>query len=131
MEIILEFVLQAFFEFLLQIVAEVLFELGFRSVGEVFKRNPRKNPTLAFIGYALLGAIIGGLRLLFFSEHFIANRSLRQANLVITPTLAGFLMSALGAWRHSRGLGTIRLDSFSYGFIFAFGMALIRYFFAG
>lgn len=131
MEIILEFVLQAFFEFLLQIVGEVLFELGWRGVAEVFKRKPRQNPALAFIGYALLGLIMGGLSLLFFPEHFIRDRSLRLVNLVITPCLAGFCMSALGAWRQNRGLSTIRLDSFSYGFIFAFGMALIRSLFVG
>lgn len=131
MEIILEFVLQAFFEFLLQIVGEVLFELGWRGVAEVFKRKPRQDPVLAFVGYALLGVIMGGLSLLFFPKHLVRDRSLHPVTLIVVPILAGFCMSALGAWRQNRGLSTIRLDSFSYGFVFAFGMALIRYLFAG
>jgi hypothetical protein len=36
-------------------------------------------------------------------------------------------MASVGAWRRRRELETIRLDSFAYGFCFAFFMALVRF----
>ena len=52
-----------------------------------------------------------------------------HVSLSIAPLLAGLVMSAIGSIRRGRGMPVIRLDSFAYGFIFAFGMALIRFLF--
>jgi hypothetical protein len=50
-------------------------------------------------------------------------------SLIITPVLAGLTMWGVGRIRRRRGEAVMRLDTFGYGFIFAFGMALIRYLF--
>ncbi len=122
-------ILLALLEFLLQVVVEVLFHLGWSSIAEALEYKPTKNPSLAFTGYALLGLASGGLSLLVFPELFVHNAALRVANLLLTPVLAGLAMSAFGAWQESKSLTAIKLDSFTYGFIFAFGVALIRYLF--
>ena len=127
--IIFEFLLQIFLEFLLQIFIEMLFYLGWSSVAEEIERKPVRNPYLAFIGYGLLGLVAGGLSLLVFPKLFVHHAALRVANLIITPVLVGFAMSAFGAWRECKGFTSIKVDGFAYGFIFAFGMALIRYWF--
>jgi hypothetical protein len=36
-------------------------------------------------------------------------------------------MEAIGTWRRQRDKEVIRLESFAYGFCFAFSMALVRY----
>ena len=51
----------------------------------------------------------------------------RLANLIITPVICGYAMGALGRFRTSRGSATMRLDTFSYGYLFGLGMALVRY----
>ena len=51
----------------------------------------------------------------------------RLANLIITPVICGYAMGALGRFRTSRGSAPMRLDTFSYGYLFALGMALVRY----
>lgn len=51
----------------------------------------------------------------------------RRNSLLITPLLAGLSMSGIGVLRERKGKTIIRLDSFSFGFIFAFGMALVRF----
>ncbi|WII73746.1 hypothetical protein QJS83_07635 [Bdellovibrio sp. 22V] len=124
----MDFIASIVFEFFVEIIIQVLFELGFHSIAETFKRKP--NPFVALIGYAVVGAICGGLSLLIVRNHFVNEGSLRVANLILTPLIVGALVSILGARRAKKGMELIRLDKFSYGYIFAFAMALVRYFFA-
>jgi hypothetical protein len=130
MEILFELFFEVILEFLLQVVAELLWELGLRGLAEVFRKRETHSPVLAFLGYALLGLLTGGLSLLIFPHRFIRRTTFHGISLVITPLLAGLAMSGVGMLRRRQGKSVMRLDSFSYGFIFAFGMALIRFLFA-
>lgn len=120
------FLLEIFAEFLLQGAFELLAELGFRSLGEPFKRRVPLNPFLAAVGYLLYGAIAGGLSLLL-PKMFIVPNMWRIANLMVTPLICGYAMAVLGRFRTSRGSEALRLDTFSYGYLFALGMAVVRY----
>jgi hypothetical protein len=124
MEVLLEVLLQFVGEFILQIAAEVLFELGIRSLGAPFKTAP--NPYFATIGYVLFGAIAGALSLWALPTLFIHSPTGRVVNAIFTPLVAGASMAAIGAWRTARGQRTILLDRFAYGFLFALVMALVR-----
>jgi hypothetical protein len=84
-------------------------------------------PWLAAIGYALFGAIAGGLSLWLVPDLFIERGWTRWLNLLLTPLIAGAAMDAIGAWRRHRDMGVIRLDSFSYGYCFALAMAAVRF----
>ena len=129
MEFIVELLFEIFGELLLQIVLELLFELGLRSLQQPFKKTP--NPLLGGVGYALFGAIAGGLSLWWFPQLFITSHAGRIANVIVTPILSGLAMAALGAWRRRRDQPTILLDRFAYAFIFAMAMALVRLRFGG
>ena len=115
-------------EILLQVVLEALAELGLHSVAAPFRKPP--NPWLAAIGYTIFGAATGGLSLWLFPENFVVGEALRILNLVVTPIAVGLLMCALGAWRARRGGVVLRIDRFAYGYLFAFALALIRFWFA-
>lgn len=123
MEIIFEWLL----EFLVQIVGEVLLELGLRAVVEPFQTPP--NPWLAALGYAIFGAAAGGLSLWPFPHVMVAGIGWQYANLVVTPVAAGLCMAWLGSWRARRGQQVLRIDRFSYGSLFALTFALMRFFF--
>lgn len=114
-------------EFLLQVVGEALVELGFQSLAEPFQKP--SNPWLAAIGYALFGAILGGLSLLAFPNNLVPE-PWRLMNLIATPFVVGGLMVAMGAWRARRGQSVLRIDRFAYGYSFALALALVRFFFA-
>ncbi len=129
MEELLVVVLQFFGEFLLQVFAETLFEVGLRSVAAPFRKDA--NPFLASIGYLLLGAGVGGLSLWVFPSLFIGSHLGRGFNVIVTPLLAGVSMAALGAWRQRRGQRVILIDRFAYGYLFALAMALVRLRFGG
>jgi len=125
MEIIFEVILQFFGELILQVILEILAELSLHRMKEVFKRPP--NPWLATIGYAIYGAIAGGLSLWWHPAHFTKSMGARIAVLVLVPIAAGAVMSLLGAWRRRRDQALIRLDRFAYGYVFAIAMAAIRF----
>ena len=111
---------------MLQIVAEGLFEFGLYSLAEAFERKRRRNSFLAAIGYLLWGGIIGAVTLLIFPSLMIENHSYRILNLFFAPIVAGIAMSAMGSWRRKKGHDLLRIDSFTYGALFAFGLALVR-----
>jgi hypothetical protein len=56
--------------------------------------------------------------------------TMRLLDLAVTPVMASLAMAALGAWRAKRGQQIFRIDSFSYGYLFALGMALVRFHFS-
>lgn len=125
MEFFFEIILQFLGELLLQVLIEGLAELGIHSLSNVFKKP--KNKLLSLIGYCLWGAIAGGLSLLIFSTSFIHSPDLKLANLFITPILIGGCMMVVGKIRTAKGDAIIGLDTFLYGFLFAFSMSLVRY----
>ena len=98
-------------------------------LAEPLRKPP--NPWIAAIGYALFGAIVGGLSLLIV-PHNLMPEAWRIANIVLTPLAAGLAMMAMGRWRARRGDTRLRIDRFGYGYLFALAMAmaLVRYQFA-
>jgi len=123
----LEFLFEMVGEFLLQAILEGLVELGFHSLAEPFRKPP--NPWLAAVGYALFGAMAGGISLLLFPDHLVRGH-LRVANLVVTPIAVGLLMCVMGIWRSRRDQPVLRIDRFAYGYVFALLLALVRFWFA-
>ena len=129
MEFIFELLFEFFGELLLQIVFELLAELGWRGVSAPFRKSA--HPGMAGVGYAVFGAIAGGLSLWWFPHLFIVSPWARVLNVIATPILAGVTMAMLGAWRRKRDQPTVLLDRFAYAFIFALAMALVRLKFGG
>lgn len=129
MEIIFELLFEIIGEILIQIIFELLFEFGFYSVLEIRKKRKARNPFIAFIGYLIVGAAIGGISLFIFPESFISNSKYKILNLIMTPLLAGAVMSFMGWWRRKYDQEIIRLDKFLYGYAFALSMAIVRFLF--
>lgn len=127
MEIIFEIIFQFIAEIFLQIFAEGLFELGFHSLAEALGKKRSRNPILAAIGYLLWGGIIGAASLFIFPTLMIKSPAFRIINLIITPIIAGLFMSLMGSWRIKKGQDLLRIDSFIYGALFAFGLAIVRF----
>lgn len=121
----MEFLLELLLEFVIQVVGEALFELGLHSLVEPFRRPP--NPWLAAFGYAIIGGIFGGISLWLFPNHMVAGEVWRWVNLIITPLAVGLCMALLGAWRAKKGQMVLRIDRFSYGYLFALSLALVRF----
>ena len=123
----IELLLEVVGEFLIQVVVETLIQLGFHSLAAPFKKTP--NPWVAAAGYTMFGAILGGISLLAFPTN-LAPPSWRVMNLVITPVAVGVIVALLGKRRVKRGQSMLRIDRFSYGYLFALSLGLVRFQFA-
>ena len=129
MELFLQIFFEFFVEFVLQIVLEVLLEVGLHKLSVTSWARKTINATLAVLMYFALGFLVGWFSILVFPRSFIRASRLHGISLIITPTLAGLTMSGIGWLRARQGSSRIRLDTFAFGFIFAFGMSLVRFLF--
>jgi hypothetical protein len=120
---LLEVLFEAAFEFL----AEFIGALIIRAVGAVFDTSEFKNPVLAYIVYLVLGGLVGGLSLLLFPFPLVHSSRLPGLSVIISPVLAGLGMSMVGSTLRKRNKKAMRIESFGYGFAFAFGMAVVRF----
>ena len=127
MEEILAIILEIVLEFFGEAILSLLAEAGLRSLHEPFVEWESRNPIFAGVGYFLFGLGLGGLSLLVFPTPLVRSERFHGINLIITPLLVGFMMSAVGRWRRRQGKSLLRLDTFAYGFIFAFAMSAIRF----
>lgn len=128
MEFVFEIVLQFLGEILLQVFLELIAELGLHSLTDTLKKP--KHPILSTIGFAIWGALAGGISLLILPKSAITNIAFRKINLFLTPLIAGGIMMLIGRERSRRGSTVVRLDRFGYAFVFAFAMALVRFIWA-
>jgi len=122
----MEFLLQIFLEFLLQVVGGLITDVVLHALSRFIRSRRTLNALVTLIMYLGLGLFVGWLSILIFPEAFVRSSNLHGISLLITPVLAGFTMSALGWIRLRQRKTLIRLETFSCGFLFAFGMALIR-----
>jgi hypothetical protein len=122
----MEFLLEIFFEFLIEVFGGVLLDIVLHVSSRFVRAREAVNALLILIMYFGLGLFVGWLSILIFPKAFVRSSNLHGISLLITPVLAGFTMSAIGWIRLRQGKLLIRLETFSCGFIFAFGMALIR-----
>jgi hypothetical protein len=120
----IEALIQIVGELFIQIFGEVLVELGMQSLQAPFRKQA--SPWLAAPGYAILGALAGLSSLWFLPHHLTPAGGWRIVNLIATPIIAGACMALIGGWRSRRGQTLVRLDKFSYGFLFALAWALVR-----
>lgn len=124
--LILESLLEAVFEFLSAVLADVIL----RSLGELFEPPETQNSLLAIIGHAVFGLALGGLSLIFVPYRLVHPSKIHGASLIISPVITGALLSWTGALLRKRDKKAMQIESFGYGFVFAFGIALVRFLFA-
>jgi hypothetical protein len=122
----MEFLLEIFLEFLIQIVGELLFAVVLHVFSRFIRTRKTLNALVTGIMYLGVGLLAGWFSILIFPRAFVRSSNLHGISLLITPVLAGFTMSAIGWIRGRQGKALIRLETFSCGFIFAFAIALIR-----
>jgi hypothetical protein len=122
---IIEPALEAVLEYLVAGLASILL----RALGAVFEISAIQDPVLATCGYALFGVLLGGVSLLFFPHRLVHPSRIHGISLLVSPMITGLMMWATGAVLRLRNKRVTRTESFGYGFSFAFGMALVRFFF--
>lgn len=128
-------VIEAVFEFLVQMVIEIvgqaLFEIvismGWDSLAHSVRSERQANPILAGIGHLLLGMTAGVVSLFILPSRVTPRSPLPGLSLILSPIGTGLVMDRIGEWWRERGNDRPVLFSFRAGATFAFGMALVRF----
>ncbi len=128
LEVILEILAGILFELILPFLAEVAMDLGLDSLRHAVRRGRAANPALAGTGLFLLGGMLGFTSALV-APHRVWRPLLHPSGItvVLAPIVNGLLMHGFGAWRRRRGGDPSRLATFWGGAVFAFGLALARW----
>jgi hypothetical protein len=118
-------------EVLLQIAGDVLTELGWNALREVFRPSHPPVRGLVPVGYSIIGAALGGLSLLVFPKHFAASMPLRLATLALAPIASALAVApALPLLRRPAEPEDI-WRRFWNAYAFSLTFALIRFAYAG
>jgi nitroreductase len=125
---LIELLVEVFGELLLQLLFEGLAEIGLHVFRKPDGGQADRGAWLRALGYGLLGLLAGGLSLWLRPQSFIHSSLGRLGNLLLVPVAMGLAMAIVGAWRKRRGQQILGIDHFAYGYVFALGMSLVRYF---
>jgi hypothetical protein len=129
-EELLAALLYGIFELFAEVVLEVLCEAGFsallRFIRGVFSEWEFESPIFAGFSYFLFGVVAGIASFFLFPHPLIHPSRFRGISLLISPLATGLIMSQIGMFLRRRSKRTVRIESFLYGFAFAFGMTVIR-----
>lgn len=120
---------------LLELLAEFLLEAALGELAGLLSRLVRRftitvrrgNPVVTTVTFILVGVAFGFLSAWIFPHPLVHPSRFHGISLLVSPVLTGFAMTWIGrAWRR-RGRDSVRIESFGYGFTFAFAVALIRF----
>jgi len=130
--LIAELLLEAFME----LIAAAVLDLASRALLDLFTGLTdaiKENKVLTGFMYGLLGVFAGALSLLALPHRLIHRQhpiGFHGVSLLISPIIAGLVLTSVGAVMRRWGKKVTPVETFGYGFAFALGMALIRFFFA-
>jgi hypothetical protein len=132
---ILGAIAEFFLELFLELIAAAVLDVVTRALRGLFTNlaeSVKANRVLTSFIYALLGALAGALSLLVLPHPIthLAPRRFHGISLLISPIIAGLVLSSVGGVMRRWGKKVTPVATFGYGFAFALGMALIRFFFA-
>lgn len=125
MDILVE-VLLLLGELVLEVFGEALLEVGLSGLKEALGRTNR-NPSLAAVGYLILGALVGGLSVWLWPQRLFRNAPVPGLSLLLSPLAGGAAMEAWGRYRRAGGHETTNLATFLGGAAFALAYALVRF----
>ncbi len=128
-------------EFIFEILAEILVEVVFALIVELFSTagfhflgapfsGEDASPVAKAIGYLVFGGLLGGLSLLVMPDGQIQSELGRTLYAIGTPIIAGAMMAGIGWIRSKKDKPTVPIESFTYGLLFVLPIVSIRFFFA-
>lgn len=122
----MEFLFELILQILVELIAQLAFELGWEGLGQSFGDRTKANPVLARWGYLLFGTILGFLLWSIFPEPFSKHEGVTILGVFLNAIGFGVLSHLYGEHRQRRGRSTTNLATFWGGVAFAFGISATR-----
>jgi len=129
--LVLQFFLEIFGDFLVQLLFEGLCELLSHTpdlLRRVIALRKWEAPFGAFLtGYGLAGALSGFISVALVPHIFIHRLTTRIIAIIVIPLILGFVFSGIGRVREKFGQTRTKIDYFLCAYAFALSMALVRF----
>jgi hypothetical protein len=112
-----------------ELVVELLLEGGIDGLVSAYKRTlgrENRDPVIAAVGYALLGAAFGQLSLWLVPGRLLPAGPFPGLSVLIATPAAGWAMQRWGRHRRARGSSPTNLATFPGGAAFAGAFSLVR-----
>lgn len=84
-------------------------------------------PVLAVPLYLSIGVVLGILSVVLLPYPLVHPSRFHGISILISPLATGLIMFGVGATVRRSGKEAIRMESLIYGFVFAFGVVLVRF----
>jgi hypothetical protein len=119
------------FEAVFEIAAEGLASLLTRAISKLFitisKTISDVHPVATTFALGMFGLLVGFLSVVGYPHPLVHPSRWHGVSVILSPLITGFVMSQLGRILRNHGRRVMPIESFSYGFVFAFAMALARF----
>jgi hypothetical protein len=125
---VLAAIAEALFEAIFEIAFEGLASLLIRAIAKLFKTVSDVNPVATTFALGMLGALVGSFSVLAHPHPLVHPSRFHGVSVIASPLITGLVMSQLGRLLRNHGKRVMSIESFGYGFVFAFAMALVRFF---
>ena len=116
-------------EALIEVICGFIADIFLRIIRKIHSKLASFPMALIVVGYILAGTVFGVFSVLLTPHQITPHTRFHGINLLISPIIVGIVMSYVGVSNRKHERQTIRIESFGYGFAFAFGMAIIRFLF--
>ncbi len=113
-------------ELLIEVVAQLSFELLGESAAHSLGRRRSTNRWAAYLGCMSLGGLAGMLATAVLPEPLLG-REITGLNVLVSPLITASLMHLLGRWLRGRDSEPGTLTSFSGAWIFATAFSFTRF----
>ena len=124
---LLELLLQLILEVALELAFEFGTAIGWNAIEQSISDEGQSHKGIGPLGHFLIGIIAGAISLLVYSRRLTPVRFVPGASLLLAPLGTGIIMEAFGRLWVGRGHVRMALFTFKGGFLFALGMALLRF----
>jgi hypothetical protein len=118
-------------EFLVELVFGLLLSFLWRKVRAARWKSRRVSLWLILPLLGVVGAAVGWISILIIPSPVFHPGRVHGLSLIVSPLLTGVAMAYIGSNLRRRKEMPAPLESFSGGFTFALGMALVRFLHAG
>jgi|ERR1017187_1618714 hypothetical protein len=118
---------EVLFEAVFEIACEGLASLLTRAMSKLFNTISDVNPVATAFALGMLGVSVGFLSVVVYPHPLVHPSRLHGVSVIVSPLITGFVMSQLGRLLRKHGRRVMPIESFGYGFVFAFAMALVRF----
>ncbi|MBI2416408.1 MAG: hypothetical protein HYV28_00570 [Ignavibacteriales bacterium] len=126
--------MEIFFEVLLKwallFVAEIMSAFGMQRTAKFFEQKAGSKKVRFLIGYMGLGILLGELSINIAPHPILTTKYLRLTNMLITPILAGYLLSMLSRFRSKENVWWLQKTDFINGYLFVLSFEIFRHCFA-